>query len=567
MAGTALIIDGDQAFAQELSAAFSTRGFDSRITGDGKQGLDMARAEPPDAIVLCVELPQQTSGYSICAKLKKDPNLKAIPLVITSGKASEETFEHHRKLKTRAQVYLKKPFHPDSLLESLAPLVHFEVLEVGLDAIEEVAMESEPLEVLNDSDAFSIEEEAAMEEVTHESPALYPQSEPAAPLSLGLDRGVGLQDDFDEDDVRTTVGMVPGISQTVDDPLALKVKIAELEDALLAAQQAAEQAKKSEDAVRQQIELGGLTVSQVPQAGTASRELLSLKKDLNAKDRELLELKDQLQGKDRQLLNEKDRQMELETELVQAQELQAAAEQGRFQAEARIAEAEAEAARQVVEAQNDARQQVQVAEAAAQAEVTAAQAEVVTAQGETANLRQELSDKEANFTSDLESAASREAELNGVLESVSMEAEGLRETLGQRLQQIEGLEQDLATSRAEAERLDNELSASNAESESLRNQLAQSQIHANELAENLSQRDNQLADTQNQVLELQQALSLTEGQVQQAEERIREDEEARGRARQALEISLKLLSERSYFEPVEEVDGELQEPLKEDLLA
>jgi DNA-binding response OmpR family regulator len=45
------------------------------VSGDGKEGLELARVDRPDAIVLCVELPKM-SGYSICNKLKKDDGLR-----------------------------------------------------------------------------------------------------------------------------------------------------------------------------------------------------------------------------------------------------------------------------------------------------------------------------------------------------------------------------------------------------------------------------------------------------------------------------------------------------------
>ena len=87
-----LLIESDGAFAQETSAAIEARGVEVRVTADGKEALELARAEHPDLIVLCVELPKM-SGYSVCNKLKKDDQLKAIPLVIMSGEATPETFE------------------------------------------------------------------------------------------------------------------------------------------------------------------------------------------------------------------------------------------------------------------------------------------------------------------------------------------------------------------------------------------------------------------------------------------------------------------------------------------
>ncbi len=111
MSKTVLLIESDSSFARDMSAALESRGFGVRTSSEGKEGVELARALRPDCVVLCVELPG-LSGYSWCNRLKKDDALKSIPLVITSSEATPETFEQHRKLKTRAEDYLIKPFLP-----------------------------------------------------------------------------------------------------------------------------------------------------------------------------------------------------------------------------------------------------------------------------------------------------------------------------------------------------------------------------------------------------------------------------------------------------------------------
>src|SRR5512138_1431869 len=122
MAKKILLIENDSAFAAEVSEALEASGFEVRTTGDGKEGLELARDWAPDAIVLCVELPGM-SGYLVCQKLRKDDALKAIPLVLTSAEATEDTFEKHRALKVRADDYLLKPYEPAALIEKLGALV------------------------------------------------------------------------------------------------------------------------------------------------------------------------------------------------------------------------------------------------------------------------------------------------------------------------------------------------------------------------------------------------------------------------------------------------------------
>ena len=122
MSKTVLLIESDPKFAGDMSAALESKGFGVRTSSDGKEGVELARALRPDCVVLCVELPG-LSGYSWCNRLKKDDALKAIPLVITSSEATPETFEQHRKLKTRAEDYLIKPFLPATLVERVGALV------------------------------------------------------------------------------------------------------------------------------------------------------------------------------------------------------------------------------------------------------------------------------------------------------------------------------------------------------------------------------------------------------------------------------------------------------------
>ena len=66
------------------------------------------------------------NGFSVCNKLKKDPALKDVPLIIMSSESSDETFEQHRKLRTRAEDYVHKPIAFGELLEHMRPYVQFE---------------------------------------------------------------------------------------------------------------------------------------------------------------------------------------------------------------------------------------------------------------------------------------------------------------------------------------------------------------------------------------------------------------------------------------------------------
>jgi CheY-like chemotaxis protein len=95
MAPKVLLFENDPAFADELRSELGKLGCELTVTEDGNAGLAHAMSARPDVILLSIELPRM-NGFSICNKIKKDPTLKDVPLIIMSSESSEETFEQHK---------------------------------------------------------------------------------------------------------------------------------------------------------------------------------------------------------------------------------------------------------------------------------------------------------------------------------------------------------------------------------------------------------------------------------------------------------------------------------------
>src|SRR5215471_18533395 len=122
MSTKVLVFESDPAFAGELRNELGKLGCATTVVEDGNAGLQQAAAERPDLILLSIELPRM-NGFSVCNKLKKDPNLKDVPLIIMSTESSEETFDQHKKLRTRAEDYVHKPIAFAELLERIQRFV------------------------------------------------------------------------------------------------------------------------------------------------------------------------------------------------------------------------------------------------------------------------------------------------------------------------------------------------------------------------------------------------------------------------------------------------------------
>ena len=107
------------------------------------------------------------NGFSVCNKLKKDPQLKDVPLIIMSSESSDETFEQHRKLRTRAEDYVHKPIAWHDLLAHIQPLVPI----AGNVEIREAPMSSPPQSI--DIEAIE-DDEIVIEEMNSKSAAAAP---------------------------------------------------------------------------------------------------------------------------------------------------------------------------------------------------------------------------------------------------------------------------------------------------------------------------------------------------------------------------------------------------------
>src|SRR5256885_14764136 len=144
-----LVFESDPAFAGELRTELGRLGLVAQIVDDGYAGLSAAASEKPDLILLSIELPRM-NGFSVCNKLKKDPSLKDVPLIIMSSESSDDTFEQHRKLRTRAEDYVHKPIAFGELLEHMRPLV-----TLNGDGGEGEAIDLDDVEIEDDTSAIS----------------------------------------------------------------------------------------------------------------------------------------------------------------------------------------------------------------------------------------------------------------------------------------------------------------------------------------------------------------------------------------------------------------------------
>jgi len=84
-----LVVDDSPTILEMAKSILEENHHEAIIAQDGKEGLEKARGEKPDLIILDVMLPQ-IDGYRVCAMLKHDSRYKDIPVIMFTAKATEE---------------------------------------------------------------------------------------------------------------------------------------------------------------------------------------------------------------------------------------------------------------------------------------------------------------------------------------------------------------------------------------------------------------------------------------------------------------------------------------------
>ena len=120
MAKKILIIEDEVELVEMVKMRLEASGYDVITAYDGKAGLEKAREEKPDIIILDLMLPKM-DGYKVCGLLKKDARYAKIPIVMFSAKAQEEDVALGTEL--GAEAYITKPFEPPMLLAKIKELI------------------------------------------------------------------------------------------------------------------------------------------------------------------------------------------------------------------------------------------------------------------------------------------------------------------------------------------------------------------------------------------------------------------------------------------------------------
>ena len=108
-----LIIEDESDVADLLALSLRKAGFNTSAAADGASGLQKARDNRPDFIILDLMLPKM-SGLEVCKILKSDTATSRIPILMLTAKAEE--IDRIVGLEFGADDYVTKPFSPREIV-------------------------------------------------------------------------------------------------------------------------------------------------------------------------------------------------------------------------------------------------------------------------------------------------------------------------------------------------------------------------------------------------------------------------------------------------------------------
>ncbi|MFN4324778.1 MAG: response regulator transcription factor [Azonexus sp.] len=113
-----ILIVEDQSDIRKLIRMTLEIGYSELHEADnGEAGWHMVKALRPDLVLLDVMMPGSLDGYQLCQKIRQEPGLRHIPVIMLTARGQQADFEMGRQ--AGANAYLTKPFSPLELIDAV----------------------------------------------------------------------------------------------------------------------------------------------------------------------------------------------------------------------------------------------------------------------------------------------------------------------------------------------------------------------------------------------------------------------------------------------------------------
>lgn len=112
-----LIVEDSPTILHQVKQELIAVGYEVLEATNGEEALRVASDQQPRLVLLDVILPK-LNGYQVCRKLKAEPGMENIPVIMLTSKSKDS--DRHWGLEQGADAYLTKPVEPEALLALVA---------------------------------------------------------------------------------------------------------------------------------------------------------------------------------------------------------------------------------------------------------------------------------------------------------------------------------------------------------------------------------------------------------------------------------------------------------------
>jgi len=129
-----VVADDEYVISRCVAFMLKKEGFECRTAGDGETALALVREDPPDVLILDLDMPKK-NGFEVCAAVRSDPSLAHIHVLVLTAKG--QPMQRDWRSRIQADSFMLKPFDPRALLRHVQEMA-------GGEAPVTAAVEEEP---------------------------------------------------------------------------------------------------------------------------------------------------------------------------------------------------------------------------------------------------------------------------------------------------------------------------------------------------------------------------------------------------------------------------------------
>jgi len=116
-----LVIEDESDQVMMMQTRLEANGFDVISASNGEDGMKKAYSERPDLILLDLIMPKM-SGYEVCRRLKSDPEVRNIPVLVITAVVKRDIDRH--QIEMCADGVVEKPYDSAEFIQLVQDLIN-----------------------------------------------------------------------------------------------------------------------------------------------------------------------------------------------------------------------------------------------------------------------------------------------------------------------------------------------------------------------------------------------------------------------------------------------------------